>query len=204
MMYVTLKDKIDNLAKLGKVPIPLPIEILKNIAGETPLSYFVNTAPFSARDMCEKYSLDKVTGFFLEFYEGPKRKLSQNTYVTFENEPKKIIIHIEDTDYFNIKLLQKRYKEVFFERLSPGDLGITLLPSTFLKEDFADFLMTGFETCKWDITLPEGSLVTVLEKVKVDSSSFVKVIYDGKIYWIFGYIACLDDIKYLEETFHYI
>lgn len=194
MAYVTLEEKIETLATLGEDPISLPLEMLAAVAGGTPLAYIVDTAPYSAKDMIDVYALENATGFFVEF-RWEHEDVRRFCYVTFRNVQKKVHVHLDDSDFFNTDLIDRAWTTDYFHRLKPGDLAICAYPKIYLLEKFSELMESGYERAKWDHTLDEGSLVTVVDTWLIDKFPFVRVIYRGRIYWSFGCLVRFEDFQ---------
>lgn len=201
MAYLTLQDKIEALANSSEEePIPLPIEMLTAVTGGTPLAYIVDTAPHSAKDLLDSYTLENVTGFFVSF-RWENNQIRRYCYVTFSTSRKKVHVHMDEADFFNLELVDKLWNEEYLPSLRPGDLAICVYPKVYLIEDLGELMEGGYERAKWDHVLGEGSLLTIMETNKIDKYPFIKVIYKGRIYWSFGALARLDKFQ-PEEASH--
>ena len=200
MAYVTLQQKIETFADNGEDPISLPLEMLAAVAGGTPLAYIVDTAPFSAKEMLDVYTLENATGFFVEF-RWERDQVRRHVYVTFRNIQKKVHVHIDDADFFNLEALDKKWLSEYFPSLKPGDLVIAAHPKVYLLTELAELMEGGYERAKWDKVLSEGAMFTVVDKWLIDKFAFVRVIYKGRIYWSFGALVRFEDFQ-PEEAMH--
>lgn len=204
MGYVTIAEKLEALLeeKPGE-PISLPLEMLAGVCGSTSLAYFLDTAPQAAKDVLELYALDKVTGFYMELGVNDNDTLKKTFYVTFKDVSKKVHIRIDDTDFFDRDKIEK--DRVFhMSNLIPGDLAVCIFP-TYLLEDLSELLMSGFENVKWDVSLKEGTLFTVLSISLVGDIWFAKILYKQKKMWAFGAICKFEQFNTnMINDYHYI
>lgn len=191
MSYITLEEKLEILVDESPgVSITLPLEMLAAVAGATSLAYFMETAPFSAREVLDAYALEKATGFYMEISRNEIGGIKKVFFVTFEEIAYKVFIRLDDVDFFNRGKIDDIWQEHASE-IQPGDLTICAHP-TYMLRDLRELLESGFERAKWDFTLPEGTLLTVLSTVKVDNFWFTKVLYNQAPMWAFGALFKVD------------
>lgn len=185
MVYITLEEKIEKLVDENPgTPITLPLEMLAAVAGSTSLAYFMDTAPYNARDVIDAYALEKATGFYMELTRNEVGGIKKVFFVTFEEVAYKVFIRLDDVDFFNRGKIDDAWQE-HAQEIQQGDLTICAHP-TYMLRDIKDLLEAGFERTKWDLTLPEGTLLTILSMVKIDSFWFTRVLYREKPMWAFG------------------
>lgn len=185
MAYITLDEKIEKLSDENPgCSISLPLEMLAAVAGSTSLAYFMDTHPYSAKDVLEVYSIEKATGFHMELSRNDDDSIKKVFYVTFKDISYKVFIRLDDTDFFNREKIEREW-QTHMPFVQPSDLVICAHP-VYLLEDVRELLEAGFEKTQWDNTLKEGTLLTVLSTAKVDNFWFTKVLYRNKPMWAFG------------------
>lgn len=204
MTYITLKDKMENLADLSPgTPISLPVKMLESVCSGTSLAYFVETAPKAAKDVVDVYTLEKVTGFFMEVgWNEDTGELDKVFYVTFDEVSYKVYIKLDDADFFDREKIEKDWQREF-DSLCQGDLVLSVHPC-YLLYDIHDLFEAGYEKAKWDLTLPEGTMFTVLKTFRVDDICFVKVLMKGRPLWAFGAMFKVDLLDETQPNYHYI
>lgn len=194
MAYITLQEKIEALADNGEEPVELPLDMLAAVAGGTPLAYIVDTAPLSARDVLDDYTLESATGFFVEFRR-ERKGIRKFCYVRFQGVKKKVYVSIDDSDFFNLGALDRQWTGEYFHKLKSSDLVIAAYPKIYLLENLSELMEGGFERAKWDQVVEEGTLLTIVDTMMIDKYPFVRVIYKGKIFWSFGALVREEDFN---------
>jgi hypothetical protein len=183
-------------------PVALPVRMLETVCGGTNLAYFMDTAPYSAKDVIDVYTIEKVTGFFVEFSRNEMEDLKKVFYVTFEEVAYKVYIRLDDIDFFDREKVEADW-QVNFPQIQPGDLAISVHP-TYLLDDIHDLFEAGFERAKWDLQLPEGTLFSVLNSVRIDDICFVKVLYRNRAMWAFGAMLKVEMLEAGQPNYHFI
>jgi hypothetical protein len=184
------------------IPVSLPVRMLESICGGTNLAYFMDTAPYSAKDVIDVYTIEKVSGFFVEFSRNELDDIKKVFYVTFEDVAYKVYIRLDDIDFFDREKVEADWQE-HFPLIQPGDLAISVHP-TYLLADIHDLFEAGFERAKWDLQLPEGTLFSVLNSVRIDDICFVKVLYRNRAMWAFGALMKTDTLEAGQPNYHFI
>lgn len=203
MTYITLEEKLEELVDENpEEPISLPLEMLASISGSTSLAYFLDTSPHAAKDVIDLYTLEKATGFYVELTRTTSGDIKKTFYVTFDGIPYKVFINLDNSDFFNHKKMEEDMRE-HLDEVSQGDL-VVCAYSTYLVKNISDLLEAGFERVHWDAVLPEGSLLTVLNTVKVENFWLVKVLHKEKPMWAFGVFFKYDYFDNRTNTNHFI
>lgn len=203
MTYITLEEKLEELVDENpEEPISLPLEMLASISGSTSLAYFLDTSPHAAKDVIDLYTLEKATGFYVELTRTTSGDIKKTFYVTFDGVPYKVFISLDNSDFFNHKKMEEDMRE-HLDEVSQGDL-VVCAYSTYLVKNISDLLEAGFERVHWDAVLPEGSLLTVLNTVKVENFWLVKVLHKEKPMWAFGVFFKYDYFDNRTNTNHFI
>lgn len=158
--------------------------MLEAIAGSTALAYYLDTFPHNTKDVLDLYAIDKATGFFVEFNRLDNGDVSSTFYVNFEEVEHKVYIKLEQNEFYDREKIEKDWQKHFPE-IQPGDLVICSHP-TYMLKSIHELFQAGFEKANWDHTLPEGTLLTVLGKVKIEDICFLRVLYRDKPMWAFG------------------
>lgn len=184
------------------IPVALPVRMLETVCGGTNLAYFMDTAPYSAKDVIDVYTIEKVTGFFVEFSRNEMEDLKKVFYVTFAEVAYKVYIRLDDIDFFDREKVEADW-QVNFPQIQPGDLAISVHP-TYLLADIHDLFEAGFERAKWDLQLPEGTLFSVLNSVRIDDICFVKVLYRNRAMWAFGAMLKVEMLEARQPNYHFI
>lgn len=204
MTYVTLKEKFNRfLGDSDEVTIELPIEMLKSLIQNTPLSYFVDTAPYTSIELQEAYSINNVTGFFTTLFRTSEGGFANKSKIVFKNSST-VSIQIDNEDFFNLSLLERKWTEKFSKELKTGDLCVILHPQAHLIKDLSELLEYGYSHVRWSKIIDEGSLVTVLDTFIVDNTTFIKVLCESGVYWCFSILAKYDNVCKSKINYHYI
>jgi len=202
--YITLQQKLEVLADTspGK-PVSLPIRMLQNICGGTNLAYYMETSPYSAKDVVDVYTMEKVTGFFVEVSRDEDTdEIKKVFYVSFQDVSYKVYIKLDEAEFFDREKIEEDW-QASFDSILPSDLVMSVHPC-YLLYDIHDLFEAGYEKAKWDTTLPEGTLFTVLKTFRVDDVCFLKVLVKNRPMWAFGAMFKVDTLIENKPNYHYI
>lgn len=196
MAYITFDDKIKQLYGRGKRKINLPLEILHKISNNLSLVYSTDISSLPEEDRNDDYLLKNASSFYIRLTKDKHGDLKRSYYLTLGNSKKEFLLFLDDLDIWNANRTEM-FQRKYFHEFKPGDLAITAHPEVYLLKDITDVFLSGFQNTEWDLVVPEGTLLTLLEKTQVQNLYFIKVFYKNCIYWAFG---ALFDAKHDNST----
>lgn len=170
------------------------------------LLYATDVSFLPSENKNDDFILKNIHSFFLELSEDKSGNLCKNFYFTLKgSKRKKVQIFLDDLDLFNTDRTEMLWRKNFHE-IKAGDAVVCAHPEVFLLKNFNEILVGGFQNADWDIVLPEGSYVTVLEKAKIEDFYFVKVLHQASVFWAFGalYRAEPFELQQAKTDHHFI
>lgn len=204
MSYITLLEKLKRLNKKAKIKEKeVPKEILKEVCSYSPLYLFFDYDSYD-KERELMYVYDNVTKVSLipPFEHDPDDdEFIIRLRLQFINKDEQVIYGTL-SDLYRTKELDKLWEEQIFPELKEGDLVQTISHSTFLIKDFSGLVISGFDDAEWDEIVPEGTLLTVLDKIKIDDFYMVRVFHGKGVYWSIGYL--IKDKYLVDFNPHYI